>query len=221
MQQILAFGAYTVRLFPGEGSRDVLYCPLFAEEAAAVWQRLPASRPVLAAVSGMDWNRDLSPWPAAKAFRDGEDFSGGGARFLGELSSHIIPSVEAALGFAPASRAVCGYSLAGLFALWAAWQTDLFDRAASVSGSLWFDGFVDFLRQTPPRRRLRKVYLSLGDREKNAKDPRMAAVEDCTRRAAALLRDSGAAVELEMNPGGHFRDAAARMAKGIAALYRV
>ena len=134
------------------------------------------------------------------------------------LTGQIVPSVETQLGFAPVSRTVAGYSLAGLFALWSVFQTDIFDQVASVSGSLWFDGFMDYMRSSAPPNGLRRIYLSLGDREKNARNQRMAAVEDCTRQAAELLREWNIPVIFEMNLGGHFQDIPGRIARGISKL---
>ena len=123
--------------------------------------------------------------------------------------------MDAQLGFTPVSRAIAGYSLVGLFALWSVFQTDAFDRAASVSGSLWFDGFMDCMRSSTPPNGLRQIYLSLGDKEKNARNQRMAAVEDYTRQAAELLREWNIPVMFELNPGGHFQDIPGRIARGI------
>ena len=66
-----------------------------------------------------------------------------------------------------------------------------------------------------PPNSLRQIYLSLGDREKNVRNQRMAAVEDCTRRAAELLRKWDIPVMFEMNPGGHFQDIPGRIARGV------
>lgn len=148
----------------------------------------------------------------------GEDFSGGGPAFLKTLTTQIIPQVEAQLGFIPVSRAIAGYSLAGLFALWSVLNTDAFDQAASVSGSLWFDGFSDYMKSAGPPSHLRRIYLSLGDKEKNARNQRMAAVEDCTRQTAELLQSWDIPTIFEMNPGGHFQDVPDRIARGIGAL---
>lgn len=102
------------------------------------------------------------------------------------LTHQIIPYIEEKLGYVPKFCGIAGYSLAGLFALWSVYQTDLFDRAASISGSLWFDGFLEFMKANTPK--VKFIYLSLGDKEKAAKNPRLAAVEDCTAQAAELLR---------------------------------
>ena len=95
-------------------SQTVVYAVMDREEAQAVWPLLKEPKPALAAVSGVDWNRELSPWPAPKVFQVGEDFGGEGPVFLDILTGQIVPSVEAQMGFVPVSRAVAGYSLAGL-----------------------------------------------------------------------------------------------------------
>lgn len=216
--ETLRCGPYTVNLFSEESSRSVVYAMLDREDAEEVWNLLNRPRPALAAVSGIDWNRELSPWAAPKAFRGGDDFGGGGPGFLSVLTGQIVPLVEGRLGFAPQTRTIVGYSLAGLFALWSVFQTDAFDRAASVSGSLWFDGFLDYMEGHTPSDGLRRIYLSLGDREKNTRNPRMAVVEERTRQTAELLRAQGVLVTLEMNPGGHFQDVTTRIARGINAV---
>ena len=215
MVRTLHCGPYTVDLFAAIRSQNMVYAVMDQDEAQAVWSMLREPKPALAAVSGVDWNRDLSPWPAPKVFRGGGDFGGKGQAFLDMLTGQIVPLVEAQLGFSPVSRAVAGYSLAGLFALWSVFQTDAFDRAASVSGSLWFDGFMDYMRSSAPPNGLRRINLSLGDREKNARNQRMAAVEDCIRKAVELLRKWNIPVIFEMNPGGHFQDIPGRIARGI------
>ena len=44
----------------------------------------------------------------------------------------------------------------------------------------------------------------------------MRPVEENTRLLAEHYRNTGIETALEMNPGGHFRDAERRMARGIA-----
>lgn len=211
----LRYGAYTANLFTDQNSQNIVYILMDDEDASAVWRLLNSPKPVLAAISGMDWNRELSPWSAPKVFRGSDDFGGEGPAFLKTLTEQIIPAVEEQLDFAPVSRAIAGYSLAGLFSLWSVFYTAVFDRAASVSGSLWFDGFLDYANSSAPSKGLRQVYLSLGDREKNARNQRMAAVEDCTRRMAELLQNCGVPTIFEMNPGGHFQNVSGRIARGI------
>ena len=53
--------------------------------------------------------------------------------YLGWLTGHALPRVEAALNAPPADTAIASYSLGGLFALYALHKSDAFSRAASAS----------------------------------------------------------------------------------------
>ena len=128
MVRTLNCGPYTVDLFTAGNSQNVVYAVMDREEAQAVWPLLKEPKPALAAVSGVDWNRELSPWPAPRVLRNGADFGGEGPAFLDRLTGQIVPLAETQLGFVPVSRAIAGYSLVGLFALWSVFQTDAFDR---------------------------------------------------------------------------------------------
>lgn len=212
----LTCGPYTIELFVTESVCGIVYAVMDHQSAEEIWCLLKGQDLALAVISGVDWNRELSPWSTPKAFRDGADFGGQASVLLDALAHQIIPLTEKHLRCVPEFRGIAGYSLAGLFALWAVYQTDLFDRAASISSSLWFDGFLDFMRANTPKAKL--VYLSLGDREKAVKNPRLAAVEDCTVQAVELLRAQGVSTVFEMNRGGHFRDIPTRIACGIQKL---
>lgn len=63
-----------------------------------------------------------------------------------------------------------------------------------------------------------RVYLSLGDKECRARNPRMARVEAETRRFAGLLEARHIPVSLTMNPGGHFHQPQQRVLAGLRGL---
>ena len=174
----------------------------------------------LALIPVEDWNRELSPWKAEKCFRNGEDFGGGAGEYLARLTREI-PEFERKSGLAPARRAICGYSLAGLCALYALYITDIFDGAVSASGSLWFDGWLDFMRRNAPKREDMCAHLSVGDREARTRNQRLARVEECTRKAAEILAAQGARVEFALNPGNHFCESGPRLARGIDGLFEI
>lgn len=53
---------------------------------------------------------------------------------------------EKVIGGVPRWRGIAGYSLTGLFALYyAIYQTDLFSRVGSISGTLWFPGMKEYI----------------------------------------------------------------------------
>lgn len=163
----------------------------------------------LAAFLVEDWNRELSPWEAPAVFGD-ESFGAGARDTLSFITGELLPEfrgINAYLG---------GYSLAGLFALWAAYQTDVFCGIAAVSPSVWFPGWISFAESNVIRSPL--VYLSLGDREEKTKNKTMAVVGENIRRQYERLQNAGSAAKctLEWNPGNHFQVPEQRTAKGFA-----
>lgn len=216
MERTAAVGTYTLTILWDDPAAPVFYTVSEADDGRALFTSLPAPRPTLICIGGVDWDRDLSPWPAQRAFRGGEDFSGGADVFLHTLLTQLIPAAEESLS--PAWRAVFGYSLAGLFSLWAMTKTDAFRRCASVSGSLWFDGFTAYLSAHPLLGQPTKVYLSLGDREEKAKNPRMQRVRIATEQAKTILQNQGVPCAFELNPGGHFQDVLERQRRAVLSL---
>ena len=155
-----------------------------------------------------DWNDDLSPWPAEPVFgKDG--FGGGAERTLQFLLDEVVPEIRHGRPIY-----IGGYSLAGLFALWAAYRTDAFAGVAAASPSVWFPGFVDFVREEELG--AEAVYLSLGDKEEKARNPVMARVGDCIREIHEHLKQEGVPATLEWNQGNHFREPDLRTAKAFA-----
>ena len=114
-----------------------------------------------------------------------------------------------------ASRAIVGVSLAGLFGVYALYRTDAFSLCASVSGSLWFDGFSDFMDSNAMLARPEKIYLSLGDREEYTRNPRLRPVGEATRAASARFTSLGIETRIEMNPGNHFAEPVPRMIRAL------
>lgn len=157
-------------------------------------------------VSDFDWNDALTPWPAEKVFRNSKDFGGHADTLLKEIESLDIwnKSWERCT--------IAGYSLAGLFALDACSKSDLFDGCISCSGSLWYDRFLEYIEKNPVR--CKYVYLSLGDKEKNSSNPRMAKVETCHRKMIEILSKYTDCI-FELNHGNHFQDPEGRIRKGI------
>lgn len=195
----------------GNGSGPVVFC-LCAQDEQEWLGRIAESlsnteNGILFPWPVADWNRDLTPWPAPAAFGR-EDFGGRGADTLRAL--------EAAVQDAFPGRPVylAGYSLGGLFSLWAFLESETFSGCASCSGSLWYPGWESYGAEKALRPGS-LVYLSLGTHEERTRNPVMCHVGDATRSMAAALAEQGIRHTLEWNPGGHFKDVPARLEKGI------
>lgn len=160
---------------------------------------------LLRAFKVKDWNKDLSPWEAPAVFgRD--DFGGGADNTLAEiLRSCSDNSMVYYIG---------GYSLAGLFALWCAYQTDVFSGVASASPSIWFPGFTDYMKEHTIKSGC--VYLSLGNNEAKSRNPVMASVGRKIQEAYSVLNDHNIKCTMEWNEGNHFKDTDIRTAKAFS-----
>ena len=189
------------------------------DQVYAACRKLGAPPFVLAAVSRVNWSDDMTPWPT-EAVAKWESRCGGMADlYLSKLENEIVPAVCDALPFPPSGLYLAGYSLGGLFAIYALWNTPLFTRAASASGSLWYPDIAEYCCSREPAGRPDRVYLSLGSKETKGRG-RTASLRSNTEAVAARLRSLGADVTFEENPGGHTHEADRRMAKGIIALLK-
>lgn len=175
-------------------------------ESEVDWiRRLTGNRFRLVAVKVETWNYDLSPWRAPAVFVK-EPFGDGAPAFLRKILKQTDdPGKTYCIG---------GYSLAGLFALWAASETEVFRGVAAASPSVWFPGFTDYLMKKGLQ--CGTVYLSLGDTEEKAKNAVMATVGDRIRTLADWLRTEDVLYTLEWNSGNHFREPDVRTAKAFA-----
>ena len=166
----------------------------------------------LAAFSIRDWNKELSPWEAPPVFGK-QPFGGGAGETLAFLTQLLLLELRGRCVLGK-NGVLClgGYSLAGLFALWAGTRTSLFTGLAAASPSVWFPGWLDYVKADPIRAPY--VYLSLGDREERAKNAVMASVGSCIREQHALLQNDHT-VTLEWNTGNHFQNSEERTAKAF------
>ena len=179
---------------------------LFGEDGDAdFFQQLGQIKANFILLEAEDWNSEFSPWPLQAGKMS---FAGKAEETLNqllEIRNEVERKYEVKTSF------IVGYSLAGLFALYAHRH---FDGIAGCSSSLWFTGFNEWFEGSGIDRN-KKVYLSLGDREENSRNPLMATVGDKTRELYGWLQANGNDCILEMNPGGHFNEPGLRMLKGI------
>lgn len=198
-------------------NKPVIYLTTYNDDGGEVYDELQKQGCpdfTLVTVSGLNWEAELSPWTAGNLFKYSEMFTGGADTYLQFLTQQVLPLAEAGLN-GILWRGLAGYSLAGLFTLYALYKTDLFSRTASMSGSLWYPGFKDFALQNTLCKTPQHLYLSLGDKEARARNQYLKTVQQCTEELAAHYRSLGINTFYELNPGGHYRNIISRSAAGI------
>jgi predicted alpha/beta superfamily hydrolase len=175
---------------------------------------------MLLGIPSGNWDDDFTPWPAPALTRKSRPFGGKAPDYLRMLESTIKPYMDANYRTKgdPEHTALIGYSLGGLTALFGLYTSDAFGKIGSMSGSLWYDDWTEFMESNMPRHTDATVYLSLGKGEEHSRNPRMARVGDCTRRAVEILSGqllSKGNITLEWSEGGHFTEIPERFRRAI------
>ena len=182
------------------------------EQEYGLIKRLCGTDAALAAFSVSDWNSDLPPWDAEAVFA-GRGFGHGAGETLSFMEDRLLPRILAELSSGGDIPLILGgYSLAGLFALWAAYESGRFTAVSAASPSVWYPGWLDYAKTRAPKAGY--IYLSLGRKEEKTANRTMAAVGDCIRAQHELLGPQRSI--LEWNEGNHFKDPQLRCAKGFA-----
>ena len=191
---------------------------------------------------GVDlWEENFSPWCAPRVFAKGPNFGDGAQKTLDTLINQVIPWTESELTEPPAYRVLVGYSLAGLFSLWAGVSQQVacscqpddvpsqpgaphvdasvatFQRIGAVSGSFWFPGLLDYVEQqlSGGAVGLTHAYLSLGDREARTPNPQIMHVRENAELLASKLESARITSTFELNRGNHFQNVEGRMQKAL------
>jgi len=151
-----------------------------------------------------DWNYCMTPW---KYHDKNMGKTGGGEEFLSWFISEIYDEKYK-------RQYIGGYSLGGLFALFAACEKELFDGVMSVSGSLWYPGALEYFNEKSIGKRIGKIYMSLGDKESLTKNAEREKVGFNTEKLAEVFGRTKE-VFFEYNRGGHFTDINGRIIKSI------
>lgn len=213
-------GSKTASIFPSlKTTAPIIYLNTFSDEGQKVYEASQAAGCppfTLVAISDLDWNHDMVPWDSPPAFKNAEPCTGGADDYLRLLIDEIIPTAEKEIDGVPRWRGVAGYSLAGLFSLYAIYRTDLFSRVGSMSGSLWFPGMKEYILSHEPKRRPNHIYFSLGDKESKTRNPILRNVRQNTEEIQASYQGKGIDTVFQLNPGNHYDHVAERTAAGIA-----
>ncbi|MGI5874643.1 MAG: alpha/beta hydrolase [Bacillota bacterium] len=217
------------------GGREILLIPALGEDAPFILlhtfnnegrtvydlvRRDTAADFSFAAVSGLRWDDDMSPWPIPPIAKGDTPCGGRADDYLKTLTGEILPSLRAVLPTEPAGVYLAGYSLAGLFSVYALYRAAVFDGAVSASGSFWYPDFLAFAKGRSMKKPPERIYLSLGDKEAKTRNRVLRPVEENTAALAAHFAERGIETVFELNPGNHFQRCDERVAKGILWLLR-
>ena len=212
-------GSKIVSIFPStEPEVPIIYLSTFSGEGQKIFETAQAAGcpPFIRVTSSdLDWNHDIVPWNSPPAFKNAVPCTGGADDYLRLLMEEIIPTAEKDIKGVLSWRGIAGYSLAGLFALYAIYQSVLFSRVGSISGSLWFPGIEEYIFSHEAKRWPDCVYFSLGDKGGKTRNTVLRSVRQNTEEIHAFYRGKGIDTVFHLNPGNHYNQAVERKAAGV------
>lgn len=219
MNQELIIGGRRCRMFGSEQPACILVQPSARHEnptleaEAQEMEKLVKVPFVLVTIELEDWMLELMPWADGNISRDPE--AGKHAQdTLNYILTSLIPELEQRFNQLPVILG--GYSLGGLFALWASMQTGRFKAIAAASPSVWIRDWVPYAQKHTPM--AENIYLSLGNKEAHVKNQAIARVGDSLNNQYLLLQKQLGTNHciLFWEEGGHFADNAGRLARAFA-----
>lgn len=205
------------------GSTDRICYLLYPFDRLEEWteRAAPEFGVSIAVVTGMDWDNDLTPWPAKGQPPGSPDFKGNAAEFLTTLISEVVPEVERRMNLgADVERTLAGVSLSGLFTLWQWMSNDLFRNIISLSGSFWYDGFVSWIKSRPVPKKTGRAYFLLGNLEAKTNVKAFQPVQTDTVEIVGYLHDNGISETFELVPGNHYQFPEQRLDRAFARMFR-
>lgn len=206
---------------PAAGAGEIAYV-LYPMDVLDSWiENAAANYNVsIVVITGMDWDNVFSPWPAPGEPPGQPDFRGESPKFLELLTGTLVPQLEKELGLPPVlERTLVGVSMSGLFALWQWMVCADFQNIASLSGSFWFPGFIDWMKKISVPDKKGKGFFLLGNQESKSPVKAFESVEINTREALEILKNHGIDVEFESVPGNHFSDPIPRLDRAFKGIY--
>ncbi len=139
-------------------------------------------------------NDEYSPWFAKAVTAGFSDFGGQGARYLAFLVKELKPYIDEKYRTMrnPENTAIAGASFGGLISMYAAYlYPEVFGRIASISGSFWYAGFIEFMRSADIVHFGRRIYMDVGSLEGTRKDNEQRNMVAKNQEAYAILLDKG------------------------------
>ncbi|MCM1005287.1 MAG: hypothetical protein NC402_03210 [Prevotella sp.] len=175
----------------------------------------------IVAITNMDWDNDLTPWPAPGEPPGCPDFKGDASEFLDTLANSVLPTVERCYAMGKdIERTLVGVSLSGLFTLWQWSGCNLFTNIATLSGSYWYEGFEQWIFKQSFAEKTGKCYMLLGIDEPHSPIAAFRKVGKCTENIVGHMRRQGVDIKYNTVPGNHFQFGMGRLDKAFSNIYK-
>jgi predicted alpha/beta superfamily hydrolase len=131
---------------------DELFAPGYGDSLTvleAMFDRGELEPLLLAGIEPKGRIGEYTPWPAKALSGKFADFGGKGSEYIAFVGEELKPFIDRQYRTKPgrSDTGIIGASLGGLISMYAAYKRpDLFGKIGSISGSYWYEGFVEYMR---------------------------------------------------------------------------
>lgn len=150
---------------------------------------------ILVGIAAYDPLVEYTPW-YARALYPGlghGDFGGRATEYLNLIAHEIKPWIDQNFytDNRPEMTGIVGKSLGGLVSLFAAYvYPHVFGRIGVMSASLWYEGFIEFMRERQHLSPDLRIYMDIGNLEGLGKANRQRLIQTCTDEAVSILMNN-------------------------------
>jgi predicted alpha/beta superfamily hydrolase len=149
---------------------------------------------IMVGIAPVDRIHEYTPWFAKALSERFADFGGRGAEYLAFIVEQVKPHIDSRYktNRRPDQTGIIGKSLGGLISLYAAYlYPGVFGKIGSISGSFWYEGFADYMREQKMAQTGLRLYLDVGSLEGEGKQTVQREMVARTKEAYAILAASG------------------------------
>lgn len=111
---------------------------------------------------------EYTPWYSKALVEKGEDFGGKGKEYLSFIVEELKTYIDGKYNTKndKENTGIIGASLGGLISLYAAYiYPNIFGKIGAISPSLWYEGFIDFMKEQDLQVSDNKLYMDVGSQE--------------------------------------------------------
>lgn len=136
--------------------------------------------------------KEYTPWYGKRPVSWTDFYYGYGNEYLDKLIKELIPYILGKLNI-PASNNIFigGASLGGLISTYALFKYEYFKGGIFVSASYWYEGFLNYLKDTPLPCKNIYIYMDVGDKESPGRITYFKDIIGETRKVYNIFLDKG------------------------------
>jgi len=174
---------------------------LFRDQLTALEQmsrRKELREVILIGIKPDNRNNEYTPWQARALKASNPDYGGQGADYLSFLVNSLKPYIDTTYRTLRSTEhtGIAGASFGGLISMYAAYlYPEVFGRIAVISGSFWYEGFIEFMQTTKLEVNGHRLYMDVGALEGLRKNSIQKNMVDKNKTAYDILLDKGFTVQ--------------------------